>query len=248
MSLPNSQADLIDSILEDSENNSPVSPAANLKIYRNNIYANFRNHLKEVFPLIIKLVGEDFFDMAAIEYINRYPSRSGNLHDVGAYFSDFIAEFTPAKDYIYLSEVAKFEWACHSLYFAADASAFDVHKLQNFNVDEYDQLHFAINPACVLMRFEFPLLKIIDLCDHPSNDSINLDEGGVYLQIIRRNYEIKLVELSDADDAFLTALLDNQSLHEAHESALLFDPNYPLQEKLMNWFKDETIVDCYIAN
>src|SRR3990167_10192357 len=104
----------------------------NLAIYRNNIFATLMHTLKATYPLTLVLLGKDFFAMAAREYIRQYPSRSGNLHDYGEYFGNFLATYQPVHELIYLAEVAEFEWAFHTIYHAPNHPPFAAHSLTSF--------------------------------------------------------------------------------------------------------------------
>lgn len=57
------------------------------------------------FPRIIR--------RGAREYALRYPSRSGDLHDFGETFGEFLRLWEPTAHLVYLHDVAKLEWAMH---------------------------------------------------------------------------------------------------------------------------------------
>ena len=70
-----------------------MTPAARLAIYRNNIVHNYREALRDVYPVVERLVGEDFFRFAADHYIPCHPSCQGNLHGFGGEFAAFSSNF-----------------------------------------------------------------------------------------------------------------------------------------------------------
>lgn len=247
MNLQNLQSELVECILNDEDNLDFILPAQNLIIYKNNVNANLISTLQDIYPLIEKLVGQDFFRVAAKEYSHHYPSRSSNLYDYGEYFSDFLAEYQPVKTLLYLAEVAKFEWLCHTLFFAADHSALKIQLLEGLPTEKYDHLHFTLHPASRLMKLHYPLLRIIDLCKGEIDETVDLHEGGGYLLIIRRDLDISLVTLTAAEFYFLHALQENETLSTALEQALRVDANFKLDEKLPVWIQDKTLVDCYLA-
>src|ERR1700680_4285487 len=45
------------------------TPESRLGIYRSNTYTNLRGALRDVYPVILRLVGDDFFDHAANAFI-----------------------------------------------------------------------------------------------------------------------------------------------------------------------------------
>ncbi len=243
MLLQNIQTEFAEIMFSDNESTDLCQPINNLSIYRHNVSANLINTLLAAYPLIVRLVGEPFFRSAAKAYIEDYPSRSANLHDYGEYFSDFLATYSPVKNLPYLTEVATFEWICHTLHFAADPVPFDIKILEMISPLQYEHLHFMLHPASHVMQFHYPLLRIIDLCKGEVNEHIDVNEGGIQLLIIRRDLEIMLVPLTLADYTFLTAIQTGSSLLASLEAALQIDANFNLEEKLPAWIHDKTIVD-----
>lgn len=219
--------------------------SGNMSIYRNNMISSLVQTLFSTYKMIVKIVGEDFFRQMAKEYIDSYPSASGNLHDYGEYLGDFVAEYPPAFNLPYLSEVALFEWTCHVLQDASDSQPLDIKNLESLSPDKFQELRFSLHPASRLIQFQYPILRIMDLCKGEVEDEINLDEGGVNLLLIRRELEIILVPLSLADYTFLSALGRNEALGEALDHSLIHDPDFKLEEKLPKWIQDKTLVDVF---
>jgi len=243
MQLQNIQSEFAEIMLFNDESSSLLKPVDNMSIYRHHVTANLVNTLLSIYPLIVQLVGEDFFRRIAHEYIEHYPSRSANLHDYGQYLSDFLAAFAPVNQLPYLPEVATFEWICHTLQFAADPIPFDLKTLQMISPDNYEQLHFILHPASHVIQFHYPILRIIALCKGEIDENIDMNEGSVNLLIIRRDLEMMLVPLMLADYSFLVAIQNGSSLANALENAIAIDENFNLEEKLPGWIHDKTIVD-----
>lgn len=242
MSLQNAQAEFAEILLAEDESADLLLGSQNMSIYRNNVTTNLLNALQTTYAMITKLVGEDFFRIAAKEYIHLYPSRSGNLHDYGEYFSDFLAAYPPVKNLPYLAEVAEFEWACHTLQFAADHPPLDLNVLAHLSPNDYNCLNFTLHPAAQLIKFHYPMLRIIDLCEGKIDEEIDLQEGGVNLLIVRRHLDMMFLPLNTADFTFLNALQNHQTLADALEAALLIDAEFKLEERLSFWIQDKIIV------
>lgn len=248
MSLQNLQADFIDCMLgEDTFTQSSANPASHMRIYRNNIYSSMIMSLCDTYPLIKQLLGENFFILAAKGYIDRYPSRSPDLYEYGEYFYHFIAEFEYAKEFVYLSEVAKFEWACHEIIAAGEHAPFDLSKLKSIKADDYGKLHFVFHPACRLMHFRFPILDIIDLCKHLRKENVDLDKGGMNLLLYRRENEVKLIPLDDAEYIFLYTLQSNMPFTDAVDEALATDAEFDVETSLHKWVESNILVDAYVV-
>ena len=77
-----------------------ASPAAcrtrRFGVYRNNVYSSLIDVLQARFPVVSRLVGEEFFRAMARVYVEQEPPRSAVLLRYGASFPDFVASFAPA--------------------------------------------------------------------------------------------------------------------------------------------------------
>lgn len=240
MHLQNVQLDFANALIT-GEELPGATQSENLVIYQNSSLSAMRYALFEVYPLICKLVGKEFFDVLAKDYIKKYPSRSPNLQEYGLYFSDYVSHHPALKNLVYLSEVAKFEWACHTVYYAADANPAPIHVLKSIPPEKYPMLRITLNPACELIKFYYPILDIIDLCEGRCKE-VNINAGSVHLLIIRRDLEIKLVSLSAADFTFLQCLQEGGTLAAAIQDAQVHDSHFDIQVKLPAWIKDKTMV------
>jgi hypothetical protein len=157
-------------------------------------------------------------------------------------------EYEPAKELDYLSDVAKFEWAYHTLHFASEHAPFNLALLTNLSPEQYDDLHFILHPASRVLTFDYPILRIIDLCKNDVDEDVNLDAGGDNILIIRREWEIELFSLDTADYIFLSSLQNNMTLADALEETLQADSTFKLDEKLAMWIREKIIVDLSLPS
>src|SRR2546425_6339537 len=82
--------------------------AERLRIYRNTCRSSLIEALRMTHPAVERLVGRDFFDMAAARYAGTHPPQSGYLNEYGGGFSEFLAAVRPASELPYLAHVARF--------------------------------------------------------------------------------------------------------------------------------------------
>jgi hypothetical protein len=69
-----------------------------LEIYGYAYYARLLECLKEEFPAVLHAVGEEAFDSFALGYLQKYPSRSYTLFELGAKFPLYLHETRPADE------------------------------------------------------------------------------------------------------------------------------------------------------
>ena len=73
--LPPAELDRLIRHIADDE----VGAQARLAVYANTVRINRQNALRATYPVVERLVGEDFFNYAAETFSRSYPSQSGNL-------------------------------------------------------------------------------------------------------------------------------------------------------------------------
>ncbi len=216
-----------------------------LRVYRNNVFSSLTEALRAIYPVIDRLVGDFFFRHAAYQYIRRHPSRSGNLHDFGDRFADFLAIFPGAKALVYLPDVARLEWAYHQVFHAADATSLDPTRLIEIPPTQHERLTFQLHPASRLLASDYPILRIweVNQDDYQGDQSVNLDEGAVRLLVIRRDFDITIEPLSDGEFVLLEVLHQSRIFAQACEAALEAQPDIDLSVCLQKHVVNGTLVD-----
>jgi hypothetical protein len=226
-----------------------VAPAARFDIYRNSVLANLRNALRAVFPVVVRLTGGSFFDQASTRFARHIPSRSGDLHRYGEEFAEFLAGYAPARTLVYLADVARLEWSWHTAFHAADAHPFDIASLTGVAPSEYSLLCFDFQPACQLLRSDYPVLRIWDTnrrLDAPLED-ISLAEGADSLMVYRRNYDVEIAKLSAAEFTLATALHARETFGAAIEQTLSISADFDPSPVLQRWAVSGIITSFRIA-
>jgi hypothetical protein len=226
-----------------------TSADARLAIYRNNTFSNLRSALRETYPVILRLVGDAFFDYAGNEFIQAHPSTSGDLNDFGTGFGEFLASWPPAAELPYLCDVARLEWAQERAYYAVDAAPLDLSRLAVVPPERYGELRLALHPAASLVASPYPVLRIwqVNQPGYEGEPSVDLGEGGVELLITRRALDVVTEPLSPGEFALLAALHDGEPLGRALDRAIQRDAAFDLQASLARRISLHDVVDLDFA-
>jgi len=224
------------------------SSAERLQFYRNNVVIGLTDALAAVFPVVLKLVGEDFFRVACREYIPQFPPRQAQVQVYGDKFADFLRDFPAASSLPYLADVAELEWARHLAYTAANTEKLAPGVLAEIPVTNHANLCLRLTPAVQLIKSEYPVLQIWTSNQETySGDAVvNLDDGEEYVIITRPGFEVFADAISAGEWTFLNALQKNESIDVALKAALQADPAFDLAMVLGRRVEDGTIKDFYI--
>jgi hypothetical protein len=223
------------------------APAQHLQVYRNNVAISLTEALAAVYPVVARLVGEEFFGHAAGRFIERYPPASGNLHDFGAEFAEFLAGFSPAAALVYLPDVARLEWTRHRSFHAADHAPLELARLAHVPADRYESLCFVLHPSARLIASPYPIDRIwqANQPDQSGEEAIDLATGPARLLVIRRHLDVTVEALTLAEFAFLSALAECAPLDAACARALAADPACDVTDALRDHVARGTVVDFH---
>jgi hypothetical protein len=220
------------------------APERHFQVYRNNVFESLTNALKAVYPVTERLVGEGFFRYAAASYIPLHRPESGNLHDFGEHFAGFLSGFPPARELVYLPDVARLEWAMHESFHAGVGQPMTLECLTSLPSIQYGNLKFRLSPSARLLSSAFPIFRIwqVNQPDYAGDLSINLEEGGVKLLVIRHQ-EVEIMPLGEGEFSLLSVIAAGAPLAQAASAAMDAQADFDLTAALARHVQQATLVD-----
>jgi Putative DNA-binding domain len=219
--------------------------AGQVGLYRNTVRSNFIDSLHSSFPVIWRLVGEDYFRQTAREFHRLYPSRSGDLTHVGQAFPEYLAARHSTPAYRYLGDVARLEWSCQEALAAAEHGPLDLGKLRQIAQASYDTLCLRLHPTLRLFESSYPVLRIweANVAGATEPELIDLDSGSDCLALMRQRLELKFHRLSRGEFAFLESLECGDGFATAIENGAAGDAEFDAGAALRRFVAAEVIVD-----
>lgn len=137
-----------------------IAIADRLAVYRNNSRQFFRTALTLTYPVLQRRVGDDFFRQLATEYRAGHPSRSGDLHWVGAQFPDWLRQRLHDTEYAWLADLARLEWACEEAAAAALETPLALEALTALPPQTLDGTRLRLQPSLRLVDSECPVWTV----------------------------------------------------------------------------------------
>src|ERR1700726_3239879 len=135
-------------------------PARRFAVYRNNVVVGLGKALKSRFPVVEKIVGEEFFAAMARVFVLEQPPRSPLLATYGDEFAAFIAAFEPARELPYLADVARLEAARTRSYHAADATPVAAERFAALDSRTIADIRIDLHPSAEIVRSPHPIVTI----------------------------------------------------------------------------------------
>jgi hypothetical protein len=137
-----------------------IGAADRIGVYRNNSRQAFRSALALTYPVLRRRVGDDYWRQLAHHYRSAYPSRSGDLHRVGAAFPAWLESRLAGTAYAWLADLARLEWACEEAAAAASLPPLPLATLATVPPEALDDTALVLQPSLRLVRSTFPVWSV----------------------------------------------------------------------------------------
>jgi len=186
--------------------------ARRFRIHRNNYVRGLSEQLAEAYPVVRRLVGDQFFFAMAREFLSDNAPQSRSLALFGEGLSRFLRQFPPAASVPYLPDIAELERARLEALHAADATALAPMWLAQF-ADAIAEVHFVGHPATRILTSDYPVLEIWQ-AHQPgaATTDRNYRAGGQNLLVTRPDLDVTVSPLSSAEAAFGRNLLSGDDV------------------------------------
>jgi len=179
-----------------------------LSVHRDTALGGLVNALSLSFPTVLALVGEDFFDQAALAYVEQSPPSSAWLTGYGAGFADFLATYEFAEDLPYLADVARFDFAVEQVGLAAEG--------EDGRALDLGEAILTLDASLELVELDYPADAIRDAIreDEERLAQIDMRRRRRTLALWRLPDGVGLRPLSSAPAAFAKGALDGRDLSD----------------------------------
>jgi putative DNA-binding protein len=184
-------------------------------IYRNNVAAGLVTALATRFPVVKRLVGDEFFRAMAHQYATAELPRSPLMLYYGETFPAFIEDFAPAAPIPYLADVARIEMARGLAYHAADAAPLDAEAFAALPESRLSELRVRLHPSVSVITSNYPIHSIWHINQDPERFVPVPFFNAESVLVVRPRLRVKTLCMSRERAAFIRALAAGKSLGEA---------------------------------
>jgi hypothetical protein len=194
-------------------------------VYRNNVYVGLTVALAKRFPVVQRLVGDEFFSGMARVYAGLHKPASPLLFEYGDGFPDFIGQFEPARGLAYLADVARVETAWTRAYHAEDAGPLTVAQLSALGPDDLHLVRLVPHPATMLISSPYPIGSIWAAHQGEAVEPVRASRSETVL-VARPAMDVSVHILPAGDATFAQALFAGETLGQAAERASALNPGF----------------------
>jgi hypothetical protein len=187
------------------------------RVYRNNVYSSLISALGDAYPVVQRLVGDEFFKAMAIEFIRSESVRAPSLALYGAGFARFIEQFEPAQSVVYLADMARLEHARLQTMHSADARSLDAADLTHDGIALLSAI-LQPHPALRIVESAHPVYTIW-LANQQGQAESLITAGSEQLLLTRPRYTVQMQLLEAPALSFTSLLINGFCIQDAYSRA-----------------------------
>lgn len=222
-----------------------------LSLYGYAYHARLVDCLREIFPIVAHALEDELFQVFAVEYLRRYPSRAYTLMQLGERFPAFLAESREELDaddpsngawLDFLTDLATFELTCNEVFDGEGSEgepAFDIDELRAINPEIFLASRLRCAPSLRLLELRYPVHRYYEAV-RKGETPVLPEPTTTFLAVNRRDYVVRHHELWHAGFTLLQSLLRGESISQAirraSETGQSDDGN--LSTSLRSWFAE----------
>lgn len=211
-------------------------------VYRNNVMVSLINALRSRFPVVERLVGEEFFRACAQIYIAANPPRSRLLMRYGDSFAGFLETFEPARSLPYLPDIAQLEVARGEAYHAADAEPAGAELLAQAAQGDVEAMRLRLHPSLRLVSSPHPIVTIWTMNQPGATPVPIANYRGETALVARPRMSVTLEHVTPAHAAFIAHFASGGDLAGAVEAALSHDAQFDPGAHLAHIFASGLVI------
>jgi Putative DNA-binding domain len=202
--------------------------ARRYNVYRNNVTVSLIGALEANFPVVRKLLGEEYFAGFARDFAQKFPPQSPLLFRYGAGFPAALEQDADLASYPYLGDVARLEMLWRESYHAADAGVLASEALASVPPEALFESRFLIHPATRLIQSRFAIEAIFAVHRPGCEGQISNPARPQSVLITRPVYDVEVRAISPEEFELFQALKNGQTLGSALDAAVDPDADFDL--------------------
>lgn len=189
--------------------------AARFAVYRNNVAFGLRQVLRDKFPLLRQLLGEEAFENLAGYYLDAEMPSSPLLSEFGSSLASFLDNFSAFESLAFVGDVARLEWAMQQAYYAEKHEPIDPELLTALAPDDLVNLRVRFAPGLQILNSPWPIFQLWKFLNEDAATPDLDNFGSQTVMIYRFNHTPHVALLTPEQHQFLTYLADHRPIGDA---------------------------------
>jgi len=194
-----------------------------MRVYRNTVVSGCVDALRDNYPVVARLLGDEMFEAVAVDFTTACPPRQPILALYGERFPDWIEMQGWASDVPYVPDVARIERLQLESLFAPDAEPLGMTFLSGR--DDWAKLQLPLHPAARFAWLSTPAMSIWLSQLNCADGELEFDWRSEGVLFTRPALEVERIRLDASGHRFLFGIRAGESVGAAAIAASSHDPD-----------------------
>ncbi len=191
---------------------TPAGEPARFHIYQNAYRIRMVEALKENYPVLASVLGDDEFAGFAAGFLQTCPSQTASIRWFGAQLADYVAAHPDTLPHPALLDLIRMEWALSVAFDSPDAKPLTVADLAAVAPESWPGLSFVVHPSVQLIHVDWNVEPIwTALAADPDAATDAPEAAPHYLLVWRAGHVNYWRSVSDEEAGLLTALMQGSN-------------------------------------
>jgi len=203
--------------------------AARLATYQSTCNGTLVNALRLSYPAVRRVLGAEYFDAVAAQFVRREPPTSACLNDYGARFAQFAAGQPATGSLFYLEDLARLDWAVNTALHAPAVPGLLPERLMAMEPDMLARVCFRAHPGVSVLSVRYAVERIWKAVlenDERDMRQISLASGEGWLLVERdAQLAVQVRRLPETVGRLSARLLAGDPLHCVLETIVKDGPD-----------------------
>ncbi|WP_019616669.1 DNA-binding domain-containing protein [Psychromonas ossibalaenae] len=168
-----------------------------LQVYRNSFVMGVTEALAVTYQHTLSLVGEEFFNAAARQFILQQPPQENNIMTYGDGFCDFLKSLEQLKEMPYIAETARFEWLLEQTANThIQTTVLDVDKLGKVQPEQLAEIIFHISQQVTLFHSDQDIQHLYQMLINEQVQEADLNRSCCMALKKQPDFSVELIALT----------------------------------------------------
>lgn len=214
----------------------PLDAGARVHVYSGMYFARLLDALREDFPQVVRVIGDDGFAALVARYVAWHPSTHPSLRHLGGGLPALIAAEPAPVWPPWTADLARLEWVRVDVFDAPDAVALTADALRRVPADRWPALRFALVPAVATLVADWPVHRL-----WTSDPPATLALARTALRVWREGFFVYQAPMDAAEETLLSRLVAGEPFGAMCEGVEAGDA----AAILLRWIEDGVIARAW---
>ena len=168
---------------------TPQGQSARFQVYSNAYQIRLGEALKENYPVLASVLGDESFAQLAASFLRRYPSKNASIRWFGENLAQFVRDEPSSVPHPALHDLIRMEWALSTAFDAEDAATLQVSDFMQLTPQDWATLTLTLHPSLRLLAMEWNVEPIWTALSADANNETAAPEQLTHHLLIWRDQE-----------------------------------------------------------